>query len=311
MNDKTMKKLSLFILYFFMSACLHAQNSSRIIVVDGLQREYIIHLPPAFETMKKLPLIVALHGGGSTATAAQRFYNLQELADKNNIIIVYPNAVNKAWSIPGMNSRVKDADTSVKDVHFISVLLDTMIAGDKVDAAKVFVTGMSRGAMFSYWLADALNARITAIAAVCGGISQTQARQYHFAKPIPVLMINGTADPLVKYEGGYGSLNKRNEGNEDADLLPTEELLKKIVSLNQCKSSPQTLSLPDVYAKDGCTETEMIYDCNPVKVDFIKIENGGHTWAGGTQYLPKFLIGTLCKDFSASQKVVEFFMSVK
>jgi polyhydroxybutyrate depolymerase len=48
-----------------------------------------------------------------------------------------------------------------------------------------------------------------------------------------------------------------------------------------------------------------------VKVDFIKIENGGHTWAGGTQYLPKFIIGKLCRDFSASEKVFDFFMSIK
>ncbi len=282
-----------------------------MILVDGLQREYIIHLPPGFDALKKLPVIFALHGGGGTASGAVEFYNLEPLADKNNFIVVYPNAVNKSWSIPGMNSRVKDLDTTVKDVHFISVLLDTMIANYKVDDKKVFCTGISRGAMFCYWLADVMNTRITAIAAVCGGISQTQAKAYNFAKPISVLMINGTADPLVKYEGGYGILNKRNEGNEDADLISTQELLTKIVSLNHCNQSPQMLALPDVDANDGCTETETIYECNNVKVDFIKIQNGGHAWPGGTQYLPKFLIGKLCNDFSATQKLFDFFMSIK
>jgi len=40
-------------------------------------------------------------------------------------------------------------------------------------------------------------------------------------------MLNGTADPLVSYNGGYGKLNGKNEGNEDADLLPAEQLVKK------------------------------------------------------------------------------------
>ncbi|MBV9961532.1 MAG: hypothetical protein JO072_04735 [Parafilimonas sp.] len=146
---------------------------------------------------------------------------------------------------------------------------------------------MSRGAMFSYYLADALNARITAIAPVCGGISKTMASTYSFKKPIPAFIINGTADPLVSYTGGYGKMNKRNEGNEDADLLPTEELVNKIAILNKCNSKPETTALPDANASDECTVTEYVYDCGNNKVDFIKIENGGHTWAGGSQYLPQ------------------------
>ena len=129
--------------------------------------------------------------------------------------------------------------------------------------------------------------------------------------PLPVLIINGTADPLVKYDGGYGTLNKRNKGDEDADMLPTEDLVKKIVLLDHCNAVPQTISLPDTDPYDGCAETEDIYNAAGVKVDFIKIKNGGHTWAAGTQYLPKFLIGRLCRDFSASQKLFDFFISVK
>lgn len=306
-----MKKIFIYIFYSFIFTYAQAQNTSRTITVDGLQRDYIIHLPPSFNALKKLPLLFALHGGGGTAESAVRFYDLESLADKNNFIIVYPDAVNKAWSIPGMASRVKGVDPTVNDLHFMNTLLDTLIANYKVDSAKVFCTGISRGAMFSYYLADAMNSRITAIAAVCGGISKTQAQTYSLKTPLPVLIINATGDPLVKYDGGYGKLNRRNKGNENADLLPTEDLVKKIVLLDHCNAVPQMLSLPDTDPHDGCTETEYIYDGNHVKVDFIKIKNGGHAWAGGTQYLPKFLIGRLCKDFSASQKVFDFFMSVK
>ncbi|HEY5369441.1 MAG TPA: PHB depolymerase family esterase [Hanamia sp.] len=306
-----MKKIFIFIFYYLIFISAQTQNTSRTITVDGLQRDYIIHLPPSFNALKQLPLIFALHGGGGTAESAVRFYDLESLADKNNFIIVYPDAVKKAWSIPGMASRVKGLDTTVNDLHFMNTLLDTMIANYKADPTKVFCTGISRGAMFSYYLADAMNSRITAIAAVCGGISNTQAQTYFLKTPLPVLIINGTGDPLVKYDGGYGTLNKRNKGNEDADMLPTGDLVKKIVSLDHCNAVPQTLSLPNTDPYDGCTETEYIYDGDNVKVDFIKIENGGHTWAGGTQYLPKFLIGRLCKDFSASQKIFDFFMSVK
>jgi polyhydroxybutyrate depolymerase len=306
-----MKGLSIYFFWALMVTTCKAQNIIRTIYVDGLQRNYIIHLPPSFSVLQKLPILFALHGGGGTAKGAVDAYNLEPLADKNNFIIVYPDAVNKAWNIPGMASRVKRLDTTVNDLHFMNTLLDTMIVNYKADSAKVFCTGISRGAMFSYYLADAMNARITAIAAICGGISQTQSKAYTLKNPLPVLIINGTADPLVKYTGGYGTLNKRNKGDEDADMLPAEDLVQKIVLLDHCNTAPQTISLPDTDANDGCTETEYIYDGNNVKVDFIKIENGGHTWPGGSQYMPKFLIGRLCRDFSASQKVFDFFMSVK
>lgn len=304
-----MKKIFAFtICLFSIHVCL-AQNINKKILVDGLSRNYIIHLPPAFNNMQKLPVIFALHGGGGTAQGAIDFYNLEPLADKNNFIIVYPDAINKAWNIPGIMSRVKRLDTLVDDAHFISVLLDTLITNYKADDKKIYCTGISRGAMFCYYLADTLNDRIAAIAPVCGSISKTLAAAYSFKKPIPVLIINGTADPLVSYNGGYGRMNGRNEGNEDADMLPTEDLVNKIVALDNCNSEPKIFSLPNNNLNDGCTETESIYNCNKIKVDFIKIENGGHTWAGGTQYLPKFLIGRLCEDFSASQKIFDFFIS--
>ncbi len=314
-NTHTMRIVHLTLLLvttlLYCSCTLHAQDMNKTILVDGRQREYIIHLPPGFNASTNLPLILALHGGGGTAKGAIPFYNLEGLADKNNCIIVYPNAINKAWYIPGMSSRVKKIDSTVDDIHFISLLLDYLIANYKVDNQRVFCTGISRGGMFSFYLADALNNRLAGIAPVCGGISQTIMKTYSYAQPIPVLMINGTADPLVRYDGGYGTLNKRNEGNEDADVVPAEQLLAKIVALDNCTAPPKTTELPDVDPNDNCTETESIYDCNNVKVAFIKITNGGHTWAGGTQYLPKFLIGRLCKDFSASEKIFDFFMSIK
>lgn len=309
-HGNNMKRFSIFIFVLLIVSSSLAQNLNRTIIVDGIQRQYIIHLPPAFNTLIKVPVIFALHGGGGTAKSAVSFYDLEPLADKNNFIIVYPDAVNKAWKIPGMATRVKGADTSVNDLHFMNVLLDTMIAEYKADPQKIFLTGISRGAMFSFYLAGAMNERVAAIAAVSGGISQTQFPTYSFQRPIPVLMINGTRDPLVSYEGGYGKLNRRNKGNEDADLVPAEKLLQKIVTMDHCNTNSQTVVLPDSDPSDGCTETEYIYNGNDVTVDFIKIENGGHTWPGGTQYLPKFLIGRLCRDFNASQKIFDFFMDV-
>ena len=82
-----MKKITFLFCCFLINVSAKTQDITKIILVDGLQRTYIVHLPPAFNTEKKLPLIFALHGGGGTAKGAIEVYNLEPLADKNNFII--------------------------------------------------------------------------------------------------------------------------------------------------------------------------------------------------------------------------------
>jgi len=74
-----------------------------------------------------------------------------------------------------------------------------MAATHHIDRHRVYVTGMSNGAMMSYTLACELSDRITAIAPVAGDLPAVPCRP---ARPISVLAINGTADPLVPYTGG-------------------------------------------------------------------------------------------------------------
>jgi polyhydroxybutyrate depolymerase len=302
----------------FLLACLLTftrtfaqEDIDKTMLVDGVQREYTIHLPPSFDTTRQqLPVIFAMHGGGGNYKQTVSFYKFNDLADYTGFIMVYPNAINKAWNMPGIGSRVKTLDTTVDDVHFISMLIDSLITGYKADPKRIFSTGISRGGMFSLYLAAKLSDRIAGIAPVCASISKTVAADYTFDHLMPVLLINGTDDPLVKYNGGPGEFNKANEENPDAYMLPTEDLVKKIVQLDRCDSNSIVHTLRNTNKKDGCIATETIYS-GRVTVDFISVINGGHTWPGGSQYLPKLFIGRVCKDFSATEKIISFFLAIK
>jgi len=287
------------------------QDIDKTISVDNRERQFLIHLPPSFNIKKSLPVIFAFHGGGGEYKKTIRYYNLNGLADENGYIVVYPNAINKAWSMHGVSSRVKNIDNDVDDVKFISTLLDYLITNYKADSKHVFCTGISRGGIFSLFLAWQLSDRITAIAPVCASIPQAISTMYSFKHPTPVLLINGTEDPLINYDGGAGKFNGRNEGSETANMMPTEELIAKIKQLNNCTSNVVVTDLPDNDAHDGCTATSYYYPCNDAPVELLKIVHGGHTWPGGFQYLPKMIIGKTCKDFNAEEKVFAFFKNVK
>jgi polyhydroxybutyrate depolymerase len=293
------------------SSFAQSQDLDKTITVDNRERQFMIHLPPSFSNAKKLPIIFAFHGGGGEYKKTIRYYKLNDLADENGFIVVYPNAVNKAWSMSGVISRAKKMNDGVDDVKFISILLDNLIADYKVDSNHVFCTGISRGGIFSLYLAWQLSERITAIAPVCASIPESIVNDFSFKHSTPVLLINGTEDPLISYTGGPGKLAGRNAESQTANMLPTEELVNKIVKMNNCQSAPVVTNLADNDPNDDCTATDYSYSCNDSRVEFIKIINGGHAWPGGIQYLPKMIIGKVCKDFKAEEKVFEFFKKIK
>jgi len=307
-----MKFFIAFVFLFIADASFgQPQDIDKKITVDNHERQYLIHLPPSFNNASKLPVIFAFHGGGGEYKRIIRYYNLNHLADENGFIVVYPNAVNKAWSMNGVSSRVKKIDNSVDDVHFISSLLDYLIANYKADSNHVFCTGISRGGIFSLYLAWQLSDRITAIAPVCASIPQAIADAYSFKHQTPVLLINGTEDPLVSYNGGPGKMNAPNVGSEKANMLPTEDLVNKIAILNSCHTKPVVVDLPDKDPNDGCNAIQYDYPCDKGEIEFIKVMHGGHTWPGGFQYLPKAMIGKVCNDFRAEEKILAFFKNLK
>ena len=309
-NFEHMKKM--FCFYFLISAftLLHAQtNIDKIIMVDGKTRDYVIHLPTNYQTLQTIPVIFALHGGGGKDEGTQRLYKLDPLADKYGYIVIYPQAIYKNWNIPGITAY-GNIDSSADDVHFISTLIDSTVKFYKGDNNRIFITGLSRGGKFSLYLAWKLNSRIRAIAPVCASIPRDMEAGLNFDRPMPVLLINGTEDPLVNYNGGYGKLNVGEHAGPGFDMLPTEELVSKLESLNGCDSSAAITNFPDSDPGDGCTAVKYSYKCPKAPVEFIKIIGGGHTWAGSFQYLPKFAIGNTCRDFSAAEEIFSFFNSV-
>jgi polyhydroxybutyrate depolymerase len=309
-----MRKAFSVILFFFLLFIFCQGNAQteiyKSITVDRRQREYNIHLPPSYSGAKKLPILFAFHGGGGNFNNTVKFYNLNALADKYGFIVIYPNAIAKSWVIPGFSSRSQGYDTTVDDAHFISVILDTIIKHHKGDGSKVFTTGISRGGEFSLYLADKLSSRITAIAPVCASVPREFVKNYTFSHPTPVLLINGTADPLIKYEGGFGKYLRTDEPGEGFDMTPTDILIRKITTLDSCDANPVQSDMPNSDENDDCHSVKYVYACRGINVTLIKVINGGHTWPGGKQYLPKFMIGKVARDFNAEDEIFNFFLSI-
>jgi polyhydroxybutyrate depolymerase len=120
------------------------------------------------------------------------------------------------------------------------------------------------------------------------------------------MIINGTADPLVPYGGGSISLPW---GAKRGEIISTDDAVKLWVQRDGTERTAIVEDVPDTNHADGCTIKTFTYahGQNATEVVLYRLEGGGHTWPGGKQYLPKKLIGTVCRDMDAREDIWKFF----
>lgn len=277
----------------------------------GLRRTFILYLPASHENQAGLPLVIALHGRGgkgrSMIILTRKEFN--KLADKDGFIVVYPDGIEKNWNDGRMDEEANDRAhrENIDDVGFISALIDFMIKDYKIDPGRVYVTGISNGAIMSYRLACEISGKIAAIAPVDGNIPRMVYKECSPAFPVSVLAVNNVNDPLVPYEGGeiYGHFHRVKLG----EVLSVAESVRFWVNRNGCSPEPVVNELPDKDPGDGTRINRWQYlnGKDGTEVILYSVEGGGHTWPGGIQYLPAKMIGKTSRDMDATEVIWSFF----
>ena len=308
----------LFIVAIF-SGCINRipddpNTYTRSIIYDGLERTYRIHIPPSYNNSTKNPLVFVLHGGWVARSAGERGEHMEEkttlkgfniLSDNEGFIVVYPEGIEGHWNDGRKN--VSNIDEKIDDVGFISALIENLTEEFNIDSKRIYVTGMSNGALMSYRLAFELSGKIAAIAPVVGSITEDLIAEYEPSRPVSVLLISGTDDPLMPWEGGdiifFLRFLKRGK------VLSVNDSVKYWVEYNNCNSLPNITWLPDKDPRDGTLVRREIYSQgdNETEVVLYAIEGGGHTWPDGPQNILRFLFGNTCRDINANEIIWDFF----
>ena len=270
------------------------------LVVDGATREYVIHVPPSYLRTHPAPLILDFHGGVGTPEGARRISGMDPIADRYGFIVVYPRGIGRHWN----DGRSASLDGEA-DVRFVSALLDKLEHDYAIDPKRIDAAGISNGGIFSLRLACELDNRIAAVASVAGSMAAPLAARCHPSAPVSVLMINGLQEPLVPYGGGMVGGHTSNAG----PVLSVAQSIVLWTSIDRCIANPIERRLPDAVPDDGTHTSEADYEsCREgSSVELFTVDGGGHTWPGGPQYLPAFLIGKTSHDFNASETIWQFF----
>jgi polyhydroxybutyrate depolymerase len=281
-----------------------ARNYTDSMQSGGLERTYLVHVPPTSSTTKPMPLLIVLHGAGGTGQGmvSLTFGGFNTLADNEKFIVVYPDGIDKQWN-DGREGDFTVVDREeIDDVGFISALIDRLSQKHNIDGKRIYVTGMSNGAMMSYRLACELSYRIAAVAPVCGAMPLDSVSQCSPVRPISVLVISGTEDRLVPWDGG-SVIGGRGQ------VLSVPDSVKYWVTYNQCSATPEVTMEADTDPQDGTRVRKEVYGQGKdgTEVILYAIEGGGHTWPGGYHYLPEAIVGRTSRDIDANTVIWDFF----
>ncbi|QGY32774.1 alpha/beta hydrolase family esterase [Pantoea cypripedii] len=295
----------LVVLSFFLSGPVLAADPAQVLLVGGQARTFALHVPDGSPPGGGFPVILAFHGGGMKGAGMARMTGLNAVADKDRFIVIYPDGVDKHWN---------DGRTTIKnpqdDVSFVAALLDQVQRSYAVNRRRIFATGISNGALFTERLGCDLSSRIAAIASVAGSLPADLVPACRPEKPVAVMQINGMADPIMPYEGGWvEDFGGRGEGGQVTSVAETAAFWGRH---NGCTGQSKPVLLPVVVMSDPTRIVRTDYsNCPPVgKVTVLAVRGGGHVWPGNSQSFHPRITGQPSLQINASEVIAHFFLSL-
>ncbi len=167
---------------------------------SGIARKYLLYVPKSYDKTKPTPLVISIHGFIEWPAHQMQISHWNKLADEHGFIVVYPSGtgIPLRWdAFP----RAGGGNDGLRDVTFISDLIDKLEGDYNIDPTRIYANGLSNGGGMSFLLACKLADRIAAIGGVAGAYS-TPWSECSPSRPVPVIAFHGDADPIVPYEGG-------------------------------------------------------------------------------------------------------------
>jgi len=215
------------------------QTETVALSVGGTERSFVCCTPDGLEAGR--PLMIALHGLTWDADYMRTHFRAETVADTARFCVVYPDGIGNSWDISGTT-----------DTEFICSIIDWAAEHRSIDRSRVYLTGFSMGGMLTYHSMNLIADRIAAFAAMSG--YPLINRSYESSRPVPLLHIHGTSDPIVWYSS-----------------VPT--VIENWVARNGCDSEP-VLTSP--YKAQNITRYRYLNGTDGVEVELLKMSGVAH-----------------------------------
>jgi polyhydroxybutyrate depolymerase len=265
-------------------------RTNGVLVSSGIEREYLLHVPKAYDPARPTPLVISLHGGAMWPAAHMETSRWNAVADAYGFLVAYP-----AGSGSGRMRfwRMGSGPGGQAEVRFISDLIDALQARYNIDSRRVYADGLSNGGGMAFVLSCTLSDRIAAV----GLVGSAQLLPWEWCtdeRPVPMVNFHGTEDRFTPYQGGESPVAP----NPFPDV---SGWTARWARRNRCAARAlESRVAPDV------TRLEYSGCADDASVVLYTVHGGGHTWPGG-EPLPEWFAGRTSNGVSASLEAWRFF----
>ena len=275
------------------AVAFYSENrSTHTLQSSGLTREYRLHVPAGYDASRPTPLVISLHGAGMWPAAQQRTSEWDRVADREGFIVAYPSGISRRgpriW-------QVTSGPSHLRDVAFISDLIDELSRSYNIDAQRIYANGFSNGGGMSFVLSCTLSDRIAAIGLVDAALTLPFG-WCRDQRPVPMIAFHGNSGEAAPYKGGSSWVSLGRSIFQDV-----EGFMASWARRNQCAGKPVVSSA----ARDV---TRLAYEncASSAPVVLYRLEGGGHTWPGGG-HIARWFVGTTNRNIDASSVMWEFY----
>jgi polyhydroxybutyrate depolymerase len=249
---------------------------------DGQTRTYEILIPTGYDAAKATPLVFIMHGGGGDGARIMEQTKFNEKANAEGFILVAPDGVDNNWNDGrGYTARGNTTDTVTEndDVGFIKALVAEVQASYNIDDNRIYIAGVSNGAMMSQRVICEAPGIFAAVGAASGPMFTLTPETCNGTTA--VIGVQGTDDPFWPIEDGNGipEFPRLLDRNADQKVTSLKEISNIWVTKNACAVTPIETKLNATVA-DGTSVTHYVYpDCAAgLPVEYYVVTGMGHGW---------------------------------
>jgi polyhydroxybutyrate depolymerase len=287
--------IKVFLVLLFSFSLAQAQDVATTFLHGGLERTYLLHIPPGYQATTPAPLVMVLHGRGGSGEHIAGYTKFNTLADQQTFITLYPDGLQNQWNyvrgVPGYNTLTTD------DIGFLLALIKEVQATHSIDSKRIYVAGFSNGGFMTQRLAceapETFAAYASVSAAGFGGLLELCTTPH----PMSILLMHGTSDRVIPWDGL----------SRDGFLMlaPVPESIAFWAGYSGCEVQPKEMQL-EQSAPETRVQILSVNCPEGNEVILYSIHGGGHNWPGKTG-IPKAISGNVSMDIDATEVIWNFF----
>ena len=271
-----MKKIVLYGLLSLVHVPLSAQVISDSLLIEGHYR--VFHFDTPAQSLRRPSLIFVLHGsGGNGLGMMNSTRKMEQQATAQNAVLVYPDGYRKYWNECRKASPAQANTEDINEQAFFTEMIGYFKKRYQVNDNQVFAVGTSGGGHMAYKLGLTTPATFRAITAIIANLpDSTNLDCAPSGKPMAIMIINGTEDPINPYNGGMVNLGKNVTMGA---VRSTDQTLTYWANLARYQGRPTQQPLPDTDPNDGKRIERYTYQAEgKPEVVLLKVIGGKHDY---------------------------------